>query len=141
MCGCFRSGALESCSSEIETHSRHGSVAWCCASLAGPTPPPVRAEIDALLATLQASGCRFSRNGSWYSASEAKDHLLRKLRYIERKGTIGSAEQFITLAASKSSVSGKAYRVKCGNELPVESREWLSRQLTIIRGTPGKPSQ
>ena len=45
---------------------------WCCASLAGPTPAPLRAEIDALMARLQASGCQFNRNGTWYNGTKAK---------------------------------------------------------------------
>lgn len=70
---------------------------------ASPTPAPIRAEVDALMARLQSSGCQFDRNGSWYSASDAKDHILRKLEYIESKNGIQSTEQFIELAASKSS--------------------------------------
>ena len=111
---------------------------WCCLALAGPTPAPVRAEIDALLARFQASGCQFSRNGSWYGGSEAKGHLLRKLDYIEGKTTVGSTEQFIELAASRSSSSGQAYQVKCGNQAPVPSQAWLTQQLGTLRGAAGK---
>jgi hypothetical protein len=106
---------------------------WCCASFAGPTAAPVRAEIDALLSRLQASGCQFSRNGSWYSGAEAKEHLLRKLEYIEGRSTVQSTEQFIDLAASKSSSSGKPYQVRCGSGSPVESRQWLASQLVSLR--------
>lgn len=110
----------------------------CSLACAAPTAAPVRAEIDALLGKLQASGCQFNRNGSWYSAAEAKDHLLRKLAYFEDKGTVQTTEQFIDLAASKSSSSGKAYLVKCGNEPAAESQQWLTRQLPAIRGAAGK---
>jgi hypothetical protein len=110
----------------------------CCAvAAAARTSAPVRAEIDALLAKLQASGCQFNRNGSWYNASEAKDHLLRKLEYLEGKGNISSTEQFIEFAASKSSSSGKAYSVGCGGQSPVASRVWLTQQLPAIRATTG----
>jgi hypothetical protein len=113
----------------------------CWLSYAAPTSAPVRAEIDALLSRLETSGCQFNRNGSWYSALEAKNHLLRKLEYIEGRGTIQSTEQFIEVAASKSSASGKAYQVKCGDQAPVESRQWLTRQLASIRRSveKGKP--
>lgn len=114
------------------------SALWCGISSAGPTPAPVRAEVQALLAALQASGCKFSRNGTWYSGAEARDHLLRKLEYIEGKSTIASAEQFIELAASKSSSSGKAYQVKCDGEAAVESRQWLTQQLGAVRSAAGK---
>ena len=107
-------------------------------SAASPTATPVRAEIDALLARLQTSGCQFNRNGSWYSGAEAQDHLLRKFEYLEKNGAIQSAEQFIELAASGSSLSGKPYQVRCGSESPVESRQWLIRQLSVIRSSSGQ---
>lgn len=102
---------------------------------ASPTSAPVRAEIDALLSRLQSSGCQFDRNGSWYKSSEAKDHILGKLEYIERWSSIQSTEQFIELAAAKSSSSGKPYHVKCGTEAAVESQQWLSKQLVLIRAS------
>ena len=105
-------------------------------SSAGSVAAPVRAEIDALLGKLQASGCQFNRNGTWHSGAEAKEHLLRKFDYLERRGAVDSTEKFIELAASRSSTSGKAYFVKCGGEAPVESRRWLLKQLAVIRGGP-----
>jgi hypothetical protein len=110
----------------------------CFLASAAPTPAPVRAEVEALLAKLQASGCEFGRNGSWYSGSEAKSHLLRKLEYLEGKGTIHSAEQFIELAATKSSSSGQSYQVKCGGQPAIESKVWLTEQLPAIRVPAGK---
>ena len=112
---------------------------WCCTSAADPTAVLVRAEIDALLTKLQTSGCQFNRNGSWYSGSEAKDHLLRKLEYFEGKSGVKSTEQFIELAASKSSSSGKLYQVKCGSEASLESQLWLTRELTALRAPTRKP--
>ncbi|HJV93476.1 MAG TPA: DUF5329 domain-containing protein [Azonexus sp.] len=100
---------------------------------AEPIAPPIRAEIDALLAVLEASACEFNRNGSWYSAREARAHLLRKLEYLERRNAVGRTEQFIELGASTSSFSGKPYLVKCPNADPVASSEWLLTQLKTIR--------
>jgi hypothetical protein len=107
---------------------------WCCISVAGPTAAPVRAEIDALLAALETSGCQFNRNGSWHGAAEVKPHLIRKLEYIERRGTIQSTEQFIELAASRSSTSGKPYQVRCGSQAAVTSQQWLTARLAALRG-------
>ena len=102
--------------------------------LAAPIAPAVRAEIDQLLARLEASGCRFNRNGSWYPAAEAKNHLLRKLEYFEERSNVQSAEQFIKRAASRSSVSGQPYLVQCATAAPVESGAWLTLRLQEIRG-------
>ena len=112
-------------------------VTVCSLSAAAPLAGGVRVEVDTLLNRLQASGCQFNRNGTWYTGSEAKDHLSRKLEYIEGKASIGSTEQFIDLAASRSSSSGKAYLVKCGSNAPIESKLWLSNQLATIRGSAG----
>ncbi len=111
---------------------------WCLLAVAAPTPAPVRAEVDALLEKLTASGCQFNRNGSWYSASDAKVHLLRKLEYFEGKTTILSAEQFIDLAAATSSTSGQAYKVKCGTSAAAESKVWLLAELARIRSARAK---
>lgn len=111
-------------------------VAWCAA--AAPLPPAAHAEVVALLNRLEASGCQFNRNGSWYSGAEAKAHLARKLDHLEGKGLVQSTEQFIALGASTSSSSGKAYQVKCGAAEPQASGNWLRGQLQQLRA-PAKP--
>lgn len=114
------------------------ALSACAAAFAAPTPAPIRAEIDALLSMLQSSGCEFNRNGTWHSGADAKDHLMRKLDYIEGKTTLKSTEQFIELAAAKSSFSGKPYQVRCGAEAAVESQQWLNEQLLVIRASGAK---
>ena len=103
--------------------------------LAAPLAASQRAEIHVLMAALVTSTCEFSRNNSWHNAKDAKIHLLRKLDYLEAKNEVHSTEQFIELAASKSSVSGRAYQVKCGSAAPVDSKDWLIEQLKLIRST------
>lgn len=108
---------------------------------AAPTATAVRAEIDTLLARLAASGCQFNRNGSWYTGAEAKDHLLRKLAALEKRGNVGRTEQFIELAATGSSVSGKPYTVRCEGKAPVPSQQWLTQQLAALRQpAAGRPT-
>jgi len=98
------------------------------------TPSPVaRDEIASLLMRLKASGCQFKRNGAWHSADEAQVHLQRKLDYLQKRGAVATAEQFIERAATRSSVTGQAYLVKCGNMPPVPSAEWLAFQLQVMR--------
>lgn len=101
---------------------------------AAPMPPAARAEVDSLLTRLQTSGCQFNRNGSWHAGADARGHLLKKLDYLEGKGLVKTAEQFIAQAASASSVSGKPYLVRCaGQEAPVESAKWLAVELQQVR--------
>jgi hypothetical protein len=106
-----------------------------CAALAfaAPLPPAAHAEVLTLLGRLESSGCHFNRNGNWYSGAEAKAHLARKLDYLEGKGALQSAEQFIELGASASSSSGKDYQVKCGAAEATPSAIWLRGQLQQMR--------
>ena len=97
----------------------------------------VQAEISTLLSALESSGCQFNRNGTWYNGSDARSHLLEKLRNLESKVTIQSAEQFIEIAASASSISGTPYMVRCGVAGPVPSNVWLRAKLQELRVDAG----
>lgn len=98
------------------------------------TPAATRSEIDGLLKALQQSGCVFQRNGSWFSATEAKAHMLRKLDYLEdKRGGVPSAEAFIEQAATRSSMTGQAYQVRCGTAPAEPSAQWMTRTLKQVR--------
>ena len=114
-------------------------AAFAATGNAASLAPSARAEIDALLSRLEASSCTFGRNGTWYPATEARLHLLSKLKYLENRGAVQSAEQFIERAASSSSTTGRPYLVKCGNGAPLDSRTWLTLQLQGIRDLPRVP--
>jgi len=116
-----------------------GLVATICA--AAPLTPDARSEIDALMTRLETSGCRVNRNGTWYPAAETRPHLTTKLDYLEQRGQVENAEQFIERAASGSSMSGQPYLIQCGDAPPVETATWFSRELQAIRATArtGKP--
>ena len=92
-------------------------------------------EIEQLLARLGASGCRFQRNGSWYTAHDARAHLENKYRYLLDKQLIGSAEDFVLLGATKSSMSGKPYLVQCRGQEPMSSATWMATQRLEMRGS------
>src|SRR5262245_29188514 len=110
-------------------------------SAAAPLSPTAHAEIDTLLTRLETSGCQVSRNGTWYPAAETRSHLETKLHYLEDRGAVENAEQFIERAASASSMSGQPYLIKCGDNPPVESGAWFSRELQAIRASarPANP--
>lgn len=88
---------------------------------------------------LSASGCQFQRNGDWHDAKEARAHLQRKYDYLLKKDKVDTTEQFIQRAASQSSMSGRAYRVKCAGR-EQDAADWFSGQLQKIRGT-SKPAR
>jgi hypothetical protein len=100
---------------------------------AAESTPATKLEIDHLFSYLKESGCQFFRNGTWYSAREAAGHLNRKYQYLQQKGLVLSAEAFIERAASESSLSGQAYRVRCGSNPAVNSADWFSAELERYR--------
>lgn len=111
------------------------TLAVCLLATAAHAAPaaPLKTEIDALLKALLASGCEFERNGNWHSAADASTHLSAKLEHLERMGAVKSAEDFIALAASESSITRRPYRVRCGDAEPVESRAWMLERLKAAR--------
>jgi hypothetical protein len=102
-------------------------------SLAATPSTAGRAEIEHLLAFVAKSGCQFNRNGTWHPAPEASAHLAKKERYLEDRGQIASPEDFIAQAATKSSITGKPYTVRCGSEPAIASDEWLTAELRRFR--------
>jgi hypothetical protein len=100
--------------------------------LAMATQAPAHPEIDALIARVaQARGVVFIRNGSEHSASEAAAHLQRKLDAAH--GRITTAEQFIDVLGTRSSMTGIAYRVRFADGHVVESAVWLQQLLHELR--------
>jgi hypothetical protein len=98
------------------------------------TPGPVKGEIESLMQAMQRSSCQFNRNGSWYSAAEARAHMMRKLAYLEdKRGGVPSTEAFIEFAATRSSLSGQAYQVRCAGSSAEPSATWLGKALQELR--------
>lgn len=109
-------------------------VLLCSAAASAATPSAnTRLEIQQLFTALQSSGCQFSRNGSWYDAAKASAHLQRKYDALVGKGMISTTESFITLAASKSSMSGQPYQVRCGQAPAMTSQAWFLAKLKALR--------
>ena len=90
-------------------------------------------EIDGLLRAVGGSGCHFMRSGSAHSAAEAQQHLHKKYSYLAARNQLASAEDFIDKAATRSSMSGQAYAIRCGDSPSVRSDEWLRGRLQLIR--------
>ena len=90
--------------------------------------PQATQEIKGLLDFVEHSECQFVRNGSEYPGPRARAHLEKKLNSLEGKNMVNSAEDFIDLAATKSSSSGRAYEVRCSEGVEPAST-WLKREL------------
>ena len=95
-------------------------------------PASQSAEIDALIARVaQAREVVFIRNGSTHTAVEAAAHLQRKLRAAH--GRIATAEQFIDVLGTRSSMTGRAYRVRFADGREIDSAVWLRQLLHELR--------
>jgi hypothetical protein len=90
------------------------------------------AEIDALIARVrQAQGVVFIRNGSEHTSAEAAAHLQRKREAAG--GQFASAEQFIDAIGTRSSMTGRVYRVRTPEGKEIDSAVWLRGLLRDVR--------
>jgi hypothetical protein len=102
----------------------------------GQTTALAQAEINYLLTSMGASGCEFYRNGSWYDSKTAQAHLSAKYSQLVALDRVRVAEDFIDQAATSSSLTGKAYAVRCGQDPAVSSSSWLYGLLARFRAVP-----
>lgn len=87
-------------------------------------------RIATLLARLASSDLRFLRGSDECSGSEAAAHLRRKLD--AEPTPIGTVEEFVHRIASRSSVTGEAYRVRFPDGRTRPAEEWLREQVRAI---------
>jgi hypothetical protein len=102
---------------------------------AADVPPAQQAEVRHLLAFLEHSDCAMLRNGKAHPAREAVRHVRRK--YDHYRDEIRSSEDFIDRAATRSLVSGKAYRVRCPGQPERPAADWLREELATYRTLHG----
>jgi hypothetical protein len=104
------------------------------APVARAAPPAVaQTEINYLLRSIESSACEFFRNGSWYDAKKAAAHLRDKYEILATRDRIQTAEDFIEQAATKSSLSGQPYQVRCSGDKAVTTNQWLRDLLARYR--------
>jgi hypothetical protein len=90
-------------------------------------------EINHLLHFVENTDCRYERNGTFYKGSAAVKHINKKYNYFV--DDISSAEDFIKLSATKSTLSGRYYKIHCGDNTPIKSQHWLLLELGRFRKT------
>jgi hypothetical protein len=95
---------------------------------AGELPPGEAARIEYLLtAVRELQGAEFIRNGMAHDASSAAVHLRRKLNAAGAR--IKSADDFIDLCASASSITGRPYRIRFQDGSEIDARQYLRQKL------------
>ena len=88
-------------------------------------------EVEHLINFVKNSSCEINRNGRFHKGNEAVSHIQKKYAYFRDK--INTTEEFIEYAATKSTMSGKYYLVKCGKAEAVRTKEWLLNELKSYR--------
>lgn len=96
-----------------------------------PAATPIEEIESLLLYVAKLDGASFIRNGDAHSPKEAEAHL--RLKWGQQKKEIRTAEDFIRLCATKSSVSGKAYSIKFKDGHEEEAASVLGKQLATLR--------
>ncbi len=88
-------------------------------------------EVEHLLDFVKHSHCTINRNGRDYNAEKALEHIKNKYNYF--RDDIKSTEDFIKLSATKSTMSGKYYIVRCTDNKIIKTMDWLLAELKRYR--------
>lgn len=88
-------------------------------------------EIEHLLTFVASTECQYERNGTMHNGKEAVEHINKKYAYYS--DDIESTEDFIKYSATKSKMSGKHYKIHCGDKAPITSQQWLLIELDTYR--------
>jgi hypothetical protein len=103
------------------------------AVLAHASTPPSRegAKIEYLITSIESlQDAKFIRNGVAYDSKAAADHLRLKLHSAGSR--VVTAEDFIRLCASVSSVTGSPYQIQFSDGHSVTSEAYLREKLATI---------
>jgi hypothetical protein len=106
---------------------------WSAGSALAAVPDATRSEVARLLDAVEKSQCQFNRNGSWYDARAAREHLQKKYDYLAKKNLVTTTESFIERGATGSSMSGDPYQIRCPGSPAVASAAWLKAELARQR--------
>ena len=101
--------------------------------LAMPALADTANEISHLLNYVKKTECIYIRNGTEHNGVDAAAHIQKKYDYFNNKGKIKTAEDFIRLSATESTMSGRKYTIFCPGQPKIESGEWLLAELKRYR--------
>jgi hypothetical protein len=98
--------------------------------------PAEAAKIRHLIVSVETlKGSQFLRNGRAYDAKAAADHLRLKLKTAGDR--VKTADDFIRLCGSRSSLSGEKYRIRFADGTTVDSEVFFRKKLKSF--APHKP--
>jgi hypothetical protein len=90
-------------------------------------------KIDFLISSVEnLKGATFIRNGSEYDGKKAAGHLRMKL---QNALVVDTADDFIKLCASKSSITGEPYMIRLPDGKTIKSEEYFREKLKEYNST------
>ena len=90
--------------------------------------PGEASKIQYLITSVETlEGAKFIRNGGEHDAKAAAAHLRLKLKVAGAK--VKTADDFIRICASKSSLSGEPYRIRFSDGTTVEAGVFFRNKL------------
>lgn len=94
-------------------------------------------KIETLILSMrQLVGAKFIRNDQDHTLDEAITHMRQKWEW--RKSEIRTAGDFIRIAGSKSSTSGKPYMIRLPDGTEMKTEEWFGEQLELMKKLPNQ---
>jgi hypothetical protein len=103
----------------------------CLQTAYAEVPPEQKAEVEHLLEFVSRSDCIMVRNDSEHVGEKAVSHIQKKYDYF--RDDINSTETFIEYSATKSTMSGKYYTVRCPDGKEMKTQDWLLEELDVFR--------
>jgi hypothetical protein len=92
-------------------------------------------KIDYLITAIESlPNTQFIRNGTAYDAKAAGDHL--RLKWKNAGSKVRTAEDFIRLCGSVSSMSGKPYEIRFADGKTITSESFLRDKLAQYKEKP-----
>ncbi len=101
-----------------------------CSAVAD-VPVDKRQEVSHLIEFVKTSDCIVNRNGDDHKGKDAAKHIIKKYKHY--RDDIKTSEDFIRLSATKSTMSGKMYKVRCPGKSELTTKDWLLGELKVFR--------
>ena len=100
-------------------------------SASADVPAEQKPEVEHLLEFVRQSDCIMVRNGTEHSGEDAVSHIQKKYDYF--KDDITATEEFIEYSATKSTMTGKYYTIRCREKEEIRTQDWLLEELRVYR--------
>ncbi len=101
------------------------------AAFATKKPLTEKEKIEALIKSVEnLKDAKFYRNGSYHSAKDAAEHL--RMKWEKAGSKVKTAKDFIDKLATKSSITGEAYKIVYANGKEITASKFFYGELNKL---------